>query len=309
MRRDHPRFRTQWCEFYNRSHGCRFGDNCNHAHTWYDYRGQHPTWAAPLAAPPFAAPGLAAPALAAPAVAAPALAAPAWTAPWLALTWGPQPQGWEQTGDGASDDTTAGSSASDPAPWLGMPGPLRVHLPEAEVEIAESDSSTDIELEMMYDGDWAAHPAPDLVLEPAPEPVAHPAPELVLEPAPEPVTEADAAAGLPGENILAGQFIEADPGLAQLTEDEILNIQNVNGEMVTSAAAADIEEDSLQRLTLTRSLNLESIAEPDIEDDSLQKLIDEGDSLLGNYGGGPDPHGGDGASSDDSWLRAHGSYI
>jgi hypothetical protein len=169
----------------------------------------------------------------------------------------------------------------------------RVHLPaddppHYQVEVydddasgyASSDDDYGVTLEMMY-GDWNAVAA-GLVTE-----AAHPDPE----PAPEPVSEADAAASLPGENILTGQFIEADPDLAQLTEEEVLNIQSVDGEMVTSAAAADIEEDSLPRLALTRTLMVESRG------------------LLEDYDDGPDPHGGDSASSDDSWLGAHGSYI
>ena len=35
----HPRAKTKWCEFYWRSHGCRHGWNCRHAHTIEEYRG------------------------------------------------------------------------------------------------------------------------------------------------------------------------------------------------------------------------------------------------------------------------------
>ena len=34
-----PTYKTKWCDFVYRSHGCRYGDYCMHAHTIYDYRG------------------------------------------------------------------------------------------------------------------------------------------------------------------------------------------------------------------------------------------------------------------------------
>ena len=47
MSRDRPTgghsslHKTKWCEFYARSHGCRHGDDCRHAHFWHEYRGTH----------------------------------------------------------------------------------------------------------------------------------------------------------------------------------------------------------------------------------------------------------------------------
>ncbi len=32
-------YKTQWCHFYYRSHGCRWGDRCYHAHDYTDYLG------------------------------------------------------------------------------------------------------------------------------------------------------------------------------------------------------------------------------------------------------------------------------
>ena len=32
-------YKTKWCEFVWRSHGCRHGASCRHAHTWDDYLG------------------------------------------------------------------------------------------------------------------------------------------------------------------------------------------------------------------------------------------------------------------------------
>ena len=41
----HPRYRTTWCQFYRRQHHCRYGNSCDHAHTWADYRGtDRPSW-------------------------------------------------------------------------------------------------------------------------------------------------------------------------------------------------------------------------------------------------------------------------
>ena len=35
----HPLYKSKFCEFVWRSHGCRYGDKCWHAHSWQDYRG------------------------------------------------------------------------------------------------------------------------------------------------------------------------------------------------------------------------------------------------------------------------------
>ena len=39
-----PLHKTEWCTFYWRSHGCRWGHNCNHAHSWREYRGDGSGW-------------------------------------------------------------------------------------------------------------------------------------------------------------------------------------------------------------------------------------------------------------------------
>ena len=36
----HPFLKTQWCDFHWRSHGCRWGDKCWHAHSIYEYKGR-----------------------------------------------------------------------------------------------------------------------------------------------------------------------------------------------------------------------------------------------------------------------------
>ena len=33
----HSQYRTRWCEFFWRSHGCRWGDACYHCHYWEDF--------------------------------------------------------------------------------------------------------------------------------------------------------------------------------------------------------------------------------------------------------------------------------
>ena len=43
---NNPLWKTRWCDFNWRSHGCRKGGDCRHAHSIYDYRGSHddPWW-------------------------------------------------------------------------------------------------------------------------------------------------------------------------------------------------------------------------------------------------------------------------
>ena len=36
--------KTRWCDFYWRSHGCRHGRRCQHAHDIADYRGGYDRW-------------------------------------------------------------------------------------------------------------------------------------------------------------------------------------------------------------------------------------------------------------------------
>ena len=38
-KRPHPLYKTEWCHFHWRSHGCRHGDRCWYSHGIYDYRG------------------------------------------------------------------------------------------------------------------------------------------------------------------------------------------------------------------------------------------------------------------------------
>ena len=42
----HPLYKTEWCDFVSRSHGCYHGANCRYAHSWIDYKGSHKSWCA-----------------------------------------------------------------------------------------------------------------------------------------------------------------------------------------------------------------------------------------------------------------------
>ena len=46
MRRmNHPLYKTTWCDFHWRSHGCKYGDGCTHAHNIWEFRGsQQDEW-------------------------------------------------------------------------------------------------------------------------------------------------------------------------------------------------------------------------------------------------------------------------
>lgn len=44
MAKGHPLYKTKWCEFHWRRHGCRYGAACDHAHGIEDYKGPRDKW-------------------------------------------------------------------------------------------------------------------------------------------------------------------------------------------------------------------------------------------------------------------------
>ena len=139
---NHPLFKTTWCEFVVRSHDCRFGEWCNHAHSWRDLR--HPgAWVAPALAAP---------------------AAPAPAAPYPA----------------AGDDEPAANP--DGAVMVSLPLMMMSPAAPSPTTYAihdgsdESDGAIDLDLEGIYSDNWAnidpgPAPEPGPATEPAPEPV------------------------------------------------------------------------------------------------------------------------------------------
>ena len=43
-RRHHLMYKTLWCDFYWRQHGCCYGDRCDFAHGIEDYKGPCDEW-------------------------------------------------------------------------------------------------------------------------------------------------------------------------------------------------------------------------------------------------------------------------
>ena len=176
MHSGHPKYKTRWCDFHFRSHGCRFGDNCNHAHSYRDYKGPH------FAGPPTATwPARAFGALAVPAF---PLAARAPAPPTHVHLPAADPRD-EQADDANDDDTSSGHGSHYGIPLERVYGDWNTvgeGLPMARLQVYGDWNTAGERLPMvrlsrpMLMGADAADPRPST--EPAPEPVTRADPDL-----------------------------------------------------------------------------------------------------------------------------------